>query len=106
MWVNAEGKRRKLALWNQYNRIIIGFTVDELSTLKENNFYTMIQQKYNQIIDELKDDITQKNKDTPYQDLLFESLIQMYNNGIIDHDTLSSAELSLEKKYGKISKPR
>lgn len=102
MWQNSEGKRRKLALWNRYKRIIIGFTVDELASLKENNFYTMIQQKYKQIIDELEDDHTDIQLKLPYHHRLYFSLIELNKNGIIDDQALITGKNQIEMMYGKI----
>ncbi|HAM79560.1 hypothetical protein [Ornithinibacillus bavariensis] len=101
MWINAEGKRRKLALWHQYNRIIIGFTIDELASLIENNFYTMLKQKYYQIIDELEDDTTE-DQELPYQLRLFNSLTELKQSGIIDSNTFQTGRILIEEKYGKL----
>lgn len=106
MWANAEGKRRKLALWHNYKKIIIGFTIDEIASLKENNFYTLLKQKYYQLVDELKDD----NSDLFYQSQLKEdyhyrlyySLLELYKKGIIDDNTLTEGKTKIEVTYGKL----
>ncbi|MFB4471729.1 hypothetical protein ACDI16_02025 [Oceanobacillus caeni] len=103
LWVNAEGKRRKLALWNQYNRIIIGFSINELASLIENNFYTMLKQKYYQIIDELNDDTTENDLGLPYQNRLFNSLNELNENGIISYEIFMESKIKIEEKYGKIT---
>ncbi|MFC5735970.1 hypothetical protein, partial [Cytobacillus gottheilii] len=62
-WINAEGKRRKLAISNNNEKIIIGFTIEELESLLEKNFYTMLKQKYFALIDEIDDDYTDYSTD-------------------------------------------
>ncbi|MFF2449388.1 hypothetical protein ACFVSW_20300 [Neobacillus sp. NPDC058068] len=102
MWMNSEGKRRKLALWHHYEKIIIGFTIIELASLKENNFYTLIKQKYYQIVDELKDDYTDTDEKSPYHHQLFHSLVELHKNGIIDSNTLEDGKSKIESVYGKL----
>jgi hypothetical protein len=102
MWVNGEGKRRKLALWHNFNKIIIGFTITELASLKEYNFYTMIQQKYYQIVDELEDDYTDIELKLPYHHRLYYSLVELNRKGIIDSATLSDGKTKIESSYGTL----
>jgi hypothetical protein len=102
MWVNGEGKRRKLALWNRFKRIIIGFTINELASLKENNFYTMIQHKYRQLVDELEDDYTDVELKLPYHYRLYHSLVVLHEKGIIDATALSNGKLKIESEYGNL----
>jgi hypothetical protein len=103
MWINAEGKRRKLALWHNYKRIIIGFTIVELASLKENNFYSMIQQKYYQLVDELEDDYTDVELKLPYQYRLYYSLTELHKKGIIDSTALSDCKAKIESAYGNLN---
>ncbi|WP_046180350.1 restriction endonuclease [Domibacillus tundrae] len=100
MWVNAEGKRRKLALWNCYERIVIGFTIAELATLKSNNFYTMLKQKYNQIIDELEDDHTDNDLKLPYQYRLYYSMLELHKKGLINDEAVVAGKEKIESQYG------
>lgn len=103
LWVNAEGKRRKLALWNQYNRIIIGFTITELSTLKEKNFYSLLKQKFDQVIDELDDCNTDDSYKLPYNERLFNSLSELHQKGIIDQAAFELGQKQIESKYGELN---
>lgn len=102
MWQNSEGKRRKLALWNNYKRIIIGFTINELESLKENNFYTMLKQKYSQIIDELEDDYIGISLNLPYHYRLYYSLVELNNKGIINNEAVVSGKQQIESLYGEL----
>jgi hypothetical protein len=102
MWTLGEGKRRKLAI--AYDRKIIGFTIDELESLTENNFYTMIKQKYNRLVDEIEDDYEQGDCKLPYQDSLYCSLKQLHNLGIIDDVAFDNGVSIIERKYGSINK--
>ncbi|MBT2757866.1 hypothetical protein J7E71_18430 [Mesobacillus foraminis] len=104
-WVNAEGKRRKLAIANNNEKIILGFTIDELETLKSNNFYTLLRQKYFSLVDEIDDDIT----DYPTDDLtlsyhlkLYDSLKQLRINSIIDEDSFERGKTVLAARYGPL----
>lgn len=104
-WVNAEGKRRKLAIANDNNRIILGFTIDELETLKSNNFYKMLKDKYYSLVDEIEDDFTDYATDdmtTSYHVNLFHSLVQLNKIGIIDSDTFERGRTILENRYGRV----
>lgn len=107
VWSFAEGKRRKLALTYSLldNRKIIGFTIDEIESLVENNFYTMLQQKYNNIVNELKDDNIDYdvNPKMPYQYVLFNSLVQLKKNNIIDAHTYEKGIKQIESQFGKLS---
>lgn len=104
-WINAEGKRRKLALANNNERIILGFTIDELESLKTKNFYTLLKQKYFSLIDEIDDDITDyHNEDLmlPYHIRLYDSLRQLEENGIIDDESFQKGKSTLERRYGEL----
>lgn len=106
MWANAEGKRRKLALWHNYKRVIIGFTIDEIATLKENNFYTLLKQKYRQLVDDLEDDnsdlLSKSQLNEEYSYRLYYSLLELNKKGIIDYTSLSEGITKIEMTYGKI----
>lgn len=99
-WVNAEGKRRKLALSG--NKIIIGFTLNELKTLTTNNFFTMIKQKYQCIVDEVFDDNTDEDCYLPYQERLHRSLFQLHHLEIISSEDYSEYKKVLITKYGDL----
>ena len=104
-WVNAEGKRRKLALAYDKKRIVLGFTIDELETLKSNNFYTMLKNKYFLLIDEIDDDFTDYDTSglpASYHVNLFNSLLQLEKRGVIDNQTVEKGRAILERKYGSI----
>ncbi|TYS50101.1 restriction endonuclease [Bacillus infantis] len=104
-WINAEGKRRKLAIANSNERIILGFTIDELETLTDKNFYTLLKQKYFALIDEIDDDYT----DYPTEDLsiayhirLYDSLKQLKENHVISEQSYLEGKQALIQKYGNI----
>ena len=99
-WVNAEGKRRKLALSS--DKIIIGFTLIELKTLITNNFFTMIKQKFQCIVDEVFDDNTDEECYLPYQDRLHKSLFQLHHLKIITFEDYSEYKKALITKYGAL----
>ncbi|MEJ6527316.1 hypothetical protein [Exiguobacterium sp. USCH10] len=104
-WVHAEGKRRKLAIAYNNERIILGFTIDELELLKENNFYSMLKTKYYSLVDEIDDDVTDYHTDDltePYPVRLFHSLNQLKENKIIDEHAFEIALDNLENRYGKL----
>lgn len=89
-WINAEGKRRKLAIANNNEKIILGFTIDELETLVEKNFYTLLKQKYFALIDEIDDDYTDYPTDdlsSAYHLRLYDSLRQLKENNIISEES-------------------
>ncbi|MFB5251187.1 hypothetical protein ACE38F_12435 [Bacillus mycoides] len=102
MWQNSEGKRRKLALWNQYNRIIIGFTITEIASLKENNFYALLKEKYYQIIDDLNDDHTDIKLKLDYHYRLYYSLLELNKKGIIDDQSVILGKKQIELLYGEL----
>ncbi|KEF40472.1 Restriction endonuclease [Schinkia azotoformans MEV2011] len=98
MWVNAEGKRRKLAL--KYGRKIIGFTIKELESLVEKNFYTLLKQKFNNLVDEIEDDFSDHDCKSPYNVSLLNNLIQLNNLGIIDQEAFINGKRLIEERYG------
>lgn len=101
LWHFAEGKRRKLALSDK--RIIIGFNIDELESLTDNNFYTMLKQKYDNIVDEIEDDYTDENIKVSYHDRLFLSLKNLHEKNIIDEKSYQDGLKEIRTKYGQIS---
>lgn len=104
-WINAEGKRRKLAIANNNEKIILGFTIDELESLKNENFYTLMKQKYYALVDEIDDDFTDyptEDLNLTYHQRLFDSLTQLKANGIIDEETFDLGREKLQQKYGKL----
>ncbi|MBJ8152946.1 restriction endonuclease [Bacillus cereus] len=104
-WINAEGKRRKLALANDKEKIIIGFTIDELESLIDKNFYTLLKQKYFSLIDEIDDDVTEYSTEDltqPYHVRLYESLLKLKENGIIDEEVFEKGKDVMIHRYGQI----
>lgn len=103
MWANAEGKRRKLCLMSDRKRYVVGFTLKELSSLLERNFYTMLKQKIRSLQDELNDDFTEDEGGLPYHERLHCSLVQLKNLGIITDDSYSTGKVQIEKLYGELN---
>ncbi|MCU6795159.1 hypothetical protein OB236_23920 [Paenibacillus sp. WQ 127069] len=99
-WQYAEGKRRKLLLAR--NTIIIGFTISEIESLIENNFYTMLKQKFFNIVDEIDDDYDEESLGVTYHQRLYYSLSQLHKNGIIEENTYNESKQILMEKYGDI----
>ncbi|MED3396171.1 hypothetical protein [Bacillus wiedmannii] len=107
MWANAEGKRRKLCLSSENKtgnkRYVIGFTLKELESLLENNFYSMIKQKVKCLQDELDDNFTEDENGVEYHERLYHSLTQLKNLGIICDQSFSEAKQKIEEFYGDIN---
>lgn len=104
-WINAEGKRRKLALAYNNEKIIIGFTIDELESLIENNFYTLLRQKYYALIDEIDDDITDyatADITRPYHLKLYDSLVHLKEKNIINEQSFVLGKQNLITRYGPV----
>ncbi|MFA4132521.1 MULTISPECIES: hypothetical protein [unclassified Brevibacillus] len=102
-WQFAEGKRRKLALAR--NEFVIGITFDEIKTLKTNNFYTIIRQKFFNLIDEVNDDFIDYLEDSiseSYPRRLLVGLDQLQKNGILTEDEYQIAKKRLSFKYGEV----
>ncbi|WP_411503451.1 hypothetical protein [Brevibacillus centrosporus] len=100
-WQFAEGKRRKLALAR--NEFVIGFTLDEIKTLTTKNFYTLLRQKYFNLIDEINDDYTDYLDDSissSYPRRLLSGIEQLRKNGILTEDQSQDAQRRLTEKYG------
>ncbi|KZE74274.1 hypothetical protein AV654_30350 [Paenibacillus elgii] len=103
LWQYAEGKRRKLALAN--NVLIIGFTLDEIEALTDENFYSLLKKKCSCLIDELGDDLSEfisDKHDVEYQDRMFCALKQLHMNGIITNDSFEEGIKKINEKYGEI----
>ncbi|MCU5665038.1 hypothetical protein [Bacillus sp. A260] len=107
MWANGEGKRRKLCLASENKtgnkRYVIGFTLKELESLLENNFYSMIKQKVKCLQDELDDDFTEDENGLEYHERLYHSLIQLKDLGIICDQSFLDAKNKIEEIYGEIN---
>ncbi|MFW7187917.1 MULTISPECIES: hypothetical protein [unclassified Lysinibacillus] len=102
VWENAEGKRRKFALLSNFNRLIIGFNyIDFEKILNGGNFYTMMQQKYRNIIDEIHDDEIFDNSQ-PYNARLIANLNHLKSIGIIPEDECNTYIDVVNKKYGAL----
>jgi hypothetical protein len=102
-WVHAEGKRRKLNLSNDV--AILGFTLNELESLKDKNFYTLLKQKFFSLVDEIDDDFTDLKKEDymiPYHERLYLSMVQLNNEGIISDEELRKGTQTIIKKYGDL----
>lgn len=97
LWCRAEGKRRKLALAT--NRYIIGFNANELKSLKSKNFYTMIKQKHQLLIDEL-DDNYDEDESLEHHDNLHEALIKLVDNEIIESSLYPTLKQNIVTRYG------
>ncbi|MGN4714264.1 hypothetical protein ACTFQ7_00100 [Bacillus cereus group sp. MYBK226-2] len=107
LWANAEGKRRKLCLSSENKtgskRYVIGFTLKELESLLENNFYTMIKHKIKCLHDELADDYTEDENGLQYNDRLYCSLSQLKELGIICDQSFLDGKQKIEELYGTIN---
>ncbi|EPZ0458910.1 MULTISPECIES: hypothetical protein [Bacillus] len=107
MWANAEGKRRKLCLSSENKtgnkRYVIGFTLKELESLLENNFYSMLKQKVKCLQDELDDDFTEDENGVEYHERLYHSLTQLKNLGIICDQSFLDAKHKIVELYGDIN---
>lgn len=102
IWENAEGKRRKLALFSNFNRIIIGFHFEDFKKiLNGSNFYTMMKEKYNLLIDEIDDDYVEDNKNL-YHIRLFGTLEHLCKIGIIPNEHLDTYKQKLIERYGDL----
>lgn len=104
-WINAEGKRRKLAIANNNEKIILGFTLDELESLTLKNFYTLLRQKYFALVDEIDDDYTDyptEDLTIPYHLRLYNSLNQLKENNIICEKSYTKGKNTLIEKYGDL----
>lgn len=102
-WQYAEGKRRKLALARSV--AIIGFTIDEIESLIHNNFYTMIKEKYYNLVDEIEDDYTdhlEGNEKLPYNQRLYSALKQLATNGILTKEEFDNGTERIIEKYGSV----
>ncbi|WP_281998501.1 hypothetical protein [Priestia flexa] len=76
-WIHAEGKRKKNFLRKGIG--IIHFTFDELKTLKQNNFYTLMKHKFKLLVDEVDeefDDIYDAGQHTKEEKLSFDNRIK------------------------------
>ncbi|WJE51193.1 hypothetical protein QRE66_18015 [Bacillus cereus] len=107
MWANAEGKRRKLCLSSEnatgVKRYVIGFTLKELESLLENNFYTMMKHKITALQNELDDDYTEDEHGLLYPDRLYYSLNQLKELGIICDKSFQDGKQKIEELYGEIN---
>jgi hypothetical protein len=104
-WINAEGKRRKLALASNYEKLIIGFTLDELRSLVTNNFYTLLKRKYYSLIDELDDDTTDFPDDDflkPYHERYYQTLCEMLEGDLISQKAFEQTVKRIEERHGPI----
>ncbi|MEM5659608.1 hypothetical protein AAHB50_29410 [Bacillus toyonensis] len=104
-WINAEGKRRKLALANNNEKIIIGFTIDELESLTDRNFYTLLKQKYFALVDEIDDDVTEyatADLTQAYHVRLYDSLVKLRENEIIDEEGFQKGKEAIIHRYGQV----
>lgn len=100
VWVNGEGKRRKLCLMSKYKRIIIGFHYQDFNKiLNGENFYTMIKQKYHMLIDEIADDYIDDSKKT-YPARVYDNLLSLSEMGIIPKENLPTYKENIINKYG------
>lgn len=81
-WKNAEGKRKKLALLSQHQRIIIGLSYQDFCKLifEEGNLLTIFEEKRDLLIDELNND---NDNETDQKSYLLTILADLELNDII-----------------------
>lgn len=102
VWENGEGKRRKLALFSNYQRVIIGFCYKDFEKiLKGENFYTMLKEKYDLLLDELSDDYIEDNI-YPYHVRLNNTLLHLKQIQIIPQEHYDTYKKRLINKYGEL----
>ncbi|WP_313150861.1 hypothetical protein [Lysinibacillus capsici] len=100
VWEKGEGKRRKLALLSNFERIIIGFNVKDFNKILDgNNFYTLLKEKYHMLIDEINDDDVEDNHDSYHVNLL-STIEHLYSIGIIPIEHLDTYKQKIVEKYG------
>ncbi|WP_301109847.1 hypothetical protein [Sporosarcina sp.] len=97
-WTYGEGTRRKIFL--RKRQTIIGFSLKELESLTENNFYTMLKTKFGCLSDEINDNLSDVDDSVPYPDKLYKSLEQLYKLGILDTDAYLKSKKNINDKYG------
>jgi hypothetical protein len=89
-WIYADGKRKKNFL--RKGIAILHFTFDEIKTLKQNNFYTMFKNKFQNLIaevDESLDDIVEirkleKEEKTPFGNRLINNINEFRKLDLIE----------------------
>ncbi|MFC7064002.1 hypothetical protein [Halobacillus seohaensis] len=100
-WRYGEGKRKKIMYSEQ--RPIISITVKELEKLREGaNFYTMIKQKYDYLIDEVEDetgDIPPADHDE-YTKRLNEVVSHLRKCELINEEEFGQINTRITNKYG------
>lgn len=98
LWTLAEGKRRKLAI--AHNCVIIGFTLEELKSLTSNNFYTLLKQKFNNIVDEIADDDTDQDNSIPFHQNLFNNIKKAHDLKILSPEEFTNCKTLIIERYG------
>ena len=102
MWKNAEGKRRKLYLSNKIP--IISFTLDEIKQLKYEgiNFFTIIKNKVNYLIDEIDDctiSLPGLDEESEYIQYLHGNLNHLNHMGFLTDEESEAIKLRIKQKY-------
>lgn len=106
-WIFAEGKRKKNFL--KHEIAIISFTFDEIKQLSKvgsTNFYSLLKRKYQQLIDEVDEDLDDI-KNYPKEDLysygsrLKSNIYFLKEEKIISEDCYQNALQQIENKYIK-----
>ncbi|QGH35152.1 hypothetical protein GI584_14345 [Gracilibacillus salitolerans] len=102
-WRYGEGKRKKIMYSEK--RPIISFTLDELKTLEEgSNFYTMIQQKYKLLVDDVDDESADLpgEENIEYTKRLHETINHLHKCDLINTDQYSEIIGKALERYGPI----
>lgn len=105
-WKHGEGKRRKLFL--SKGLPIISFKLAELQALssKDTNFYTMIKEKYQMLIDEVDYDgpsLKGIKKDNPdFRMFLIDTLASMRSIQILNEEEAEIIQARIAERYGAI----
>ncbi|MEC1699073.1 MULTISPECIES: restriction endonuclease [Bacillus] len=102
-WRYGEGKRKKIMCKHEIP--LISFTVKELEVLREGyNFYTMIKNKYNALLDEVDDDTGDipENTHIEYTKRVSEFLNHLNNCELINQIEFSNLRDRVVKRYGEI----
>ncbi|MDA1547932.1 restriction endonuclease [Bacillus cereus group sp. TH253LC] len=102
-WRYGEGKRKKIMYKDGLP--IISFTVDELKELRNGkNLYTMIRQKYYQLVDEVDDETADLPDEfhLEYNKRIQEYVGHFYKCGLLTTTEFESLQKKVEERYGSI----
>ncbi|MGG0794521.1 hypothetical protein ABE137_11010 [Brevibacillus laterosporus] len=101
-WIFAEGKRRKNFL--RKNIAILLFTLKEIKLLENHNFFTLLKNKYQQLVDECEDcvDDVQKYPDEEFKqfrDRLCTTIDQLLKIKLISPSDHTDIMQKISQKY-------